>query len=146
MFDIRRFIMEHPERYSGENAEDNVVEDQYFLWGIKAKDDQSHHLVADLRTMNDIDIIWDGVRSEFYLDIECIYGFNDKESMFRYVEMLFERFDSYCRTLDDFDWNAANNIRYDDFFDEGVKLSAPTLEQVYSNFRILYRGYMTLAG
>ena len=107
-----------------------------FVWGIKSWDDLSG-ADACLYTMNDIDIIYDKYQKLYMLGIETAYVFKSYESECEYLQDCLKAFTKY---MDD---NGLDKNRPFMLFmsDCCTSMTAETIEELYTNFKIFVNGF-----
>lgn len=111
------------------------------IWGIKSYDDLSSSKVASLYTMNDIDITYDKESKKYYLGIETIYDFEDKEdSAKRYIVGLFNELTKWMINSG-FDTNYKPLLWevFTDFL--GEHHGFDSVEALYGSFKVLVNGF-----
>ena len=110
-----------------------------FIWGIKSWDCLTSVDVC-LYTMNDIDICYDRETKKYMLGIETAYMFKDKLAEVEYLDGLLSYFTKYMTD---------NNLSTEEpycFFMSNIctSMTADTIEELYTNFRIFVEGYKSL--
>lgn len=113
-----------------------------FIWGVKSWDDLSGN-DASLYTMNDLELTYDSNTDMYSLGIETIYEFeHGKIGEVKYLIYLLKSFTDFM--------NENNyNINEPYFFAEGqpkISLTAKTIPELYTQFRIFVEGYNSIYG
>ena len=111
-----------------------------FVWGLLAYDS----LVSSppsIETMNDIDIIYDREKRQYVLGIETAYVCKDGiRGEARYLRRLL---DAFTQFMDERGYD--KNEEYSIFMTSPkIKLKAPSIPLLYSQFRIFVEGYCAL--
>ncbi len=118
----------------------NKIGNLEFIWGIKSMDDESLAESANFNTLNDLDIIYDTEKKKYFISIETIYEFDDKENGLKiYMNKLYNQF-----TL----WSKENSIDTNykidlyDIMHDGVDFDSgfDSIPQLYGYFKIIVRG------
>lgn len=116
------------------------TDDWKFIWGIKSWDDLSSH-EANMYTMNDIDITYDKQKKKYILGIETAFDFINFKAECEYLRGCLKAFTKYM------DNNGLDkNKPYCLFMSNpGLDMvTADTIEDLYTNFRIFVNGFCTL--
>ena len=110
-----------------------------FIWGTKSWDDLTAH-DASLYTMNDIDITYDKENKKYILGIETAYVFESHAAECEYLRNCLKAFTRY---MDDNELN--KNEPYRLFMSNTcVNMTAETIEELYTNFKIFVNGFCSL--
>ena len=110
-----------------------------FIWGVKSWDDITSE-DACLYTMNDIDIIYDKGAKVYMLGVETAYMFKSHESECEYLTNCLMTFTKYMD-----DNGLDKNKPYMLFMSNPcTSMTAETIEDLYTNFRIFVYGFCSL--
>ena len=116
-----------------ESSEDNLL----FIWGMTSAGDTEN---ANMYTMNDIDIIYDGSEKLFCLRVETSYVFDTKAAEVVYLRELLNAFTKYMD-----DNGLDKNHKFAFWFDSLLlPVCATSIEELYTNFRMFVEGYTAL--
>lgn len=116
------------------------TDDFKFIWGLKSWYDLSSSDV-NMFTMNDIDIIYDKQKKKYILGIETAFNFKNYEADCEYLKGCLKAFTKYM------DNNGLNKNKPYCLFMSNLgadMVTASTIEDLYTNFRILVNGFCTL--
>lgn len=118
------------------------TDDFKFIWGLKSWDDLSSS-DANMFTMNDIDIIYDKQKKKYILGFETAFNFKNYEAGYEYLKGCLKAFTQY---MDNNGLNKNKPYHYClSMSNSGVDMiTADTIEDLYTNFRILVNGFCTL--
>jgi len=118
-----------------------------FIWGVTSYDElTSDH--ANLYTMNDIDVIFDKEKKEYFLGIEEIYTFNPPSEVINYLERLLKSFHDWM--LNKYSEKELNNIQdcsiWEGYYPSSVieniiPLTAKNLLDLYYKFFFFVKSY-----
>lgn len=107
-----------------------------FIWGVKSWDDLSGQN-CNLFTMNDINIIYDKKKKVYILGVETAYIFETIESECAYLRSCLNAFTKFMK---DNHYEITN--RFNLFMGNPcIDISAETLEDLYTQFRIFVEGF-----
>ena len=115
------------------------TDDEKFIWGVKSWDDLSGS-DANMYTMNDIDIIYDKKKEKYMLGIETAYLFKNYEAECEYLKDCLKAFTKY---MDDNGLNKNKSYMLH-MSDSNASMTADTIEDLYTNFRIFVNGFCSL--
>lgn len=129
-------VKKYKKRYEDYKDDEYNCGNLKFIWGIKSYDDFNSSS-SNLYSMNDIDISYDRDKKLYYLGVETAYIFNGKKAECDYFKHLLECFAQYMSD-NDYSTTSAYVTYMSDF---QPKLSAKTIEELYTNFRIIVTGF-----
>ena len=112
------------------------TDDYKFIWGVKSWDDLSK-ADACFYTMNDIDLTYDKKKKVYMLGIETAYCFNNHTAECNYLRKCLDAFTKYMD-----DNGLKKNKPYDLFMSNPcTSMTAETIEELYTNFKIFVDGF-----
>ena len=128
-----RYFEEMDKKYGDCTLE---TDDLKFIWGVKSWDDLTGHN-ASMYTMNYIDITYDKKNKVYMLGVETAYIFETHEAECDYLKDCLNAFTKY---MDD------NELRKDKPYrlfmsNPCTSMTAETIEDLYTNFKIFVNGY-----
>ncbi len=128
-----KYMKDMDEKYGNYTLE---TDETKFIWGIKSLDDLTDK-DASLWTMNDIDITYDKKSQKYILGIETAYVFKSHNAECDYLRDCLRAFTKY---MDD------NGLKKNEPFmlfmsDPCTSMTADTIEELYTNFKIFVDGF-----
>lgn len=128
-----KYIKKMDEKYGDYLLENDDIK---FIWGAKSWDCLSNS-DANLHTMNDIDIVYSKKNKEYELGVETAYVFENHEDECDYLKDCLKAFTKYMD-----DNGLEKNRPYDLFFsDTCTSITAKSIEELYTNFKIFVVGF-----
>lgn len=116
-------------------------EDTYkFIWGVRSSSDISDR-EADLRTANNIDIIYNKESKMYSISIETWYEFeNDHNREASYIQNLFDKLTEWMNING---YNTNRELDIYDVFTRGININSEfeSLEELYTTFKWLVKGF-----
>lgn len=125
-------------RENREYISDTETIHQKLIWGIKSWDDLSDCDV-NLHTMNDADLIYLKDKNKYILSVETIYYFEDKESEYKYLKGILDKFTEFMvksGLYTDYELSM-----WDIFSADGINTEFESIEKCYGVFKFLVDGY-----
>lgn len=128
-----KYIKKLDKKYGDSSLETDELK---FIWGVKSWDDLTGH-EANLNTMNDIDITYDKKKKEYILGIETAYLFKSHAAECEYLHECLKLFTRYMED------NGLNKNKPFELFmnDPCTRMTADTIEELYTNFKIFVNGF-----
>lgn len=119
--------------------------DNKFIWGIKSFDDLTEN-PPSFYTLNDIDIYYNRKSKLYFLDIETIYQFDNRDIEKQYLKNLLNLFEQYLLSLgglEGYDYNVNKHPRLYEFnLVDGYDLfKSESLEDLYYKFKMFVKGF-----
>ena len=128
-----KYCNEMDEKYGDYALE---TDDFKFIWGIKGFDCLTDS-DACMHTMNDIDIIYDKKKKEYILGVETAYTFKTHDAECNYLQDCLMAFTKYMD-----DNGLKKNEPYMLFMSNPcTNMTAKTIEELYTNFKIFVDGF-----
>ena len=106
-----------------------------FIWGIKSKDDLNE-CEPNFDTLNDISLIYDKKKKEFFLEIETAYHFENKIRRNKYLFRLLSELEDFLKSKG----IATNEAYLFDFSQCTIPLRDYDISQLFAQFRVIVRG------
>lgn len=118
-------------------------DDMKFIWGIKSWDCLSKGDVANLETMNDIDLIYLKDENRYILSIETMYGFDTEEHKMEYLK---ECLDEFTKFMKENGYDTDKKPFWMDVFSYAWNMNThfDSIEDCYAMFKMLVNGYCSL--
>lgn len=128
-----KYIKKLDKKYGDSSLETDELK---FIWGVKSWDDLTGH-ESNLNTMNDIDIIYDKKKKKYMLGIETAYMFKSYSDECKYLRECLKSFTKYMED------NGLNKNKPFELFmnDPCTRMTADTIEELYTNFKIFVNGF-----
>lgn len=119
--------------------------DNKFIWGIKSHDDITEN-PPSFYTLNDIDIYYNRKSKLYFLDIETIYKFDNRDDEKKYLNKLLDDFEQYLLGLgglEGFDYNLDKQPRLYEFdLSSGYDLfKSADLEDLFYRFKTFVNNF-----
>lgn len=112
------------------------TDDIKFIWGVTSWDNLNG-TKANLFTMNDIDITFNKKEKIYMLGIETAYCFETYEAECNYLQQCLSAFTKYME-----DNHLKKNLPFTLYFNTpSTSLTAESLEELYTNFKIFVEGF-----
>lgn len=131
-------------KYSDWKDDEYNYGDLKFIWGVIAADNLSSP-VANLHTMNDIDIVYDRKRKLYLLGIEMLYYFDSPSDKIEYLDDMLNAFTDFMNE-NNYDKDSSESKEHLLMCDYMFDGSAKTIEELYIQFRIFVEGYKKIYG
>lgn len=133
-----KYLKEMDEKYGNSSLENDDIK---FIWGVKSWDDLTGK-DACFYTMNDIDITYDKKKKVYMLGIETAYGFKNYADECKYLQDCLKAFTKY---MDDNGLEKNEPFRL--FFSNTcTSITAKSIEELYTNFKIFVDGFCNQNG
>lgn len=123
--------------YCANNQDIYRIENEVFIWGIKAGDDRSD-CPACMYTMNDIDLTYNERTQRYSLGVETIYQFEPRTAEFDYYKRLLKAFTEWMLKKG---YNRYENVEAHHVFPNGDTTFA-TVPQAYAWFKLMVESYL----
>ena len=115
--------------------EGTILDNLYYIWGIKSKDDLSKEGPANFYTLNDLDLIYDISEGVFGLAIETSYHFSSKLDQDRYLLRLLKEFEKFVESK-----GFIKEIYFFTFNNCDVSFASKSLPDLLARFRVFVKG------
>ena len=120
----------------------NEFENEYMkmIWGIVSSDDLTSGNIANMHTMNDLELLYDKETEDYFLSIETIYMFPAEDGDKRYMEYLLDKFTNW---MDEQGYSTQVKFNLYEVFTDGINIRThfKSIEECYSCFKLLVKGY-----
>jgi hypothetical protein len=111
-----------------------------FIYGIKSGNDLTDN-EAGLYTNNDLEIIFDVQKEEYFIGIETMILFSDHESEQNYLK---ELLDGFTKWMNEQGYQIDHKPWLYGVFTQGDNINTgfKTIKDLYANFKFLVNGYI----
>lgn len=104
-----------------------------FIWGIKSYDDLCS-CDCNLYTMNDFDIIYNKETQKYFMGVETVYQFREKDGEKIYIKNLLDKFTEWMIKSG---YNISKKLNIYEVFTAGYNINTEfdNLEDLYATFK-----------
>jgi hypothetical protein len=130
-------------KYEEYYINENETEDMLYVWGIKSYDDLTPGNVANMYTMNDLDLIYHKDINKYSLGIETIYSFSSENGQYGYMQSLL---DEFTKWMEDNNYNTNREFALFEVFTDGISIKSKfnSIEEAYAAFKMMVNGFCSL--
>lgn len=121
---------------------ESETQDMLYVWGIKSLDDLTPGNVANMYTMNDLDLIYHKDINKYSLSIETIYMFKEN-GQYGYMQSLLDEFTTW---MEENNYNTNREFSLFEVFTDGISINTKfnSIEEAYAAFKMLVNGFCSL--